>query len=503
MKAVPALRVNAVNRAPLARRRFVLYWMIATRRTRWSFGLQHAIARAEQLGLPLIVLEALRVGYQWASPRLHRFVMDGMAANHARFAGTPIAYHPYLEPTAGHGAGLVHALAGEAAVVVTDEFPCFFLPRMVQAAGKKLEDLGVRLEQVDSNGLLPLRATDRTFTAAQHFRRFMHKEIARHLEPGGFPEADPLSFASALPKAVVPEAVRTRWPAAAPSLLGGEGSAGFLAGLPIDHEVAVVDYRGGEVVADAVITSFLERKLARYPDDRNQPEQDVPSGLSPYLHFGHASVHDVVSRLFARDGWTLEHLAPRPTGSREGWWNLSPEGEAFIDELVTWREIGYNYCFLQPDYDAFETLPDWAQATLDKHAADERPYTYTRAELETGRTHDALWNAAQNQLRHEGRIHNYLRMLWGKKILEWSASPRAALATLIELNNRWSTDGRNPNSYSGIFWTLGRFDRAWGPERPIFGSVRYMSSDNTARKVRVNDYIRRYSGRLPHLAARS
>jgi len=497
MNPVPALRVNAVNRAPLRRGRYVLYWMIATRRTRWSFGLQHAIARAQQLGVPLVVLEALRVGYPWASPRLHRFVMDGMADNLARFAGTPIAYHPYLEPTAGHGSGLLEALAGEAALVVSDEFPCFFLPRMVQAAGRKLDDLGVRLEQVDSNGLLPLRATDRTFTAAQHFRRFMHKEIAQHLTPDAFPVADPLLFASTLPRAVLPPTVLERWPAATPALLRGEGSAVFLARLPIDHEVPEVDYRGGEVAAEDVITRFMTSKLTRYGDERNQPELDVPSGLSPYLHFGHASVHDVVSRLFARDQWTLDRLAPRPTGSREGWWNLSPEGEAFIDELVTWREIGYNYAFLEQDYDRWETLPDWARTTLDKHASDERPYVYTRVELESARTHDALWNAAQNQLRREGRIHNYLRMLWGKKILEWSSSPREALATLIELNNRWSTDGRNPNSYSGIFWTLGRFDRAWGPERPIFGSVRYMSSDNTARKVRVGDYIRRYSGRLP------
>jgi len=498
MKTVPALRVNAVNRPPIARAGYVLYWMIATRRTRWSFGLQHAINRASQLGLPLIVLEALRVGYPWASPRLHRFVMDGMGDNLARFAGTPIAYHPYLEPTAGHGSGLIEAYAVAAALVVTDEFPCFFLPRMVQAVGKKLDDLGVRLEQVDSNGIMPLRATDRTFTAAQHFRRFMQKEVARHLTSEAFPEADPLAFAATLPRATIPSSILARWPAADASILSGNATS-FLASLPLDHEVPVVDYRGGQVAADRVAASFMAHKLTRYGDDRNQPEQDVPSGLSPYLHFGHISVHDIVTRLFTRDQWTLERLAPKVTGSREGWWNLSPEGESFIDELVTWREIGYNYCLLQPGYDTFETLPEWAQATLDKHIADDRPYTYTRAELEQGRTHDALWNAAQHQLRQEGRIHNYLRMLWGKKILEWSETPREALATLIELNNRWSTDGRNPNSYSGIFWTLGRFDRAWGPERPIFGSIRYMSSDNTARKVRVNDYIRRYSGRLPTL----
>lgn len=487
-RGIPALRVNAVNRVALRRGAYVLYWMIAARRTRSSFGLQHAIARAAELGVPLIVLEALRVAYPWASPRLHRFVMDGMIDNAARFAGTPIAYHPYVEPATGHGAGLVEALGGEAAVVVTDEFPCFFLPRMVAATGKKLAELGVRLEMVDGNGLLPLRAADRTFTAAVHFRRFVHKVIGPHLE--AFPVDDPLVDVP-LPRATIPAAVLARWPAC-PELANNA----WFSTLPIDHDVPVVAQRGGAKAAEVALTAFIERKLRRYAEDRNQPELDAPSGLSPYLHFGHIGTHEVLRRLFERERWSPDKVAPKPTGSREGWWNLSVEGEAFIDQLVTWRELGYNYCFFEPDYDRFETLPAWALATLTKHASDVRPYTYTRAELEAASTHDALWNAAQHQLRREGHIHNYLRMLWGKKILEWSATPEEALATLIALNNRWSTDGRNPNSYSGIFWTLGRFDRPWGPERPIFGSVRYMSSDNTAKKVRVGDYLRRYRGGL-------
>jgi deoxyribodipyrimidine photo-lyase len=164
-----------------------------------------------------------------------------------------------------------------------------------------------------------------------------------------------------------------------------------------------------------------------------------------------------------------------------------------LDELITWREIGYNICSKRNDFDEYESLPEWARQTLAEHAADHRPYVYDLGEFESATTHDPLWNAAQNQLAREGRIHNYLRMLWGKKILEWSESPRDALATMIELNNKYALDGRNPNSYSGIFWVLGRYDRAWGPERPIFGKIRYMSSDNTARKVRVREYIEKYA----------
>jgi deoxyribodipyrimidine photo-lyase len=149
-------------------------------------------------------------------------------------------------------------------------------------------------------------------------------------------------------------------------------------------------------------------------------------------------------------------------------------------------------CWQRDDYDQYDSLPDWAQKTLKEHAGDSRPFVYSLEEFATAATHDPLWNAAQVQLARQGRIHNYLRMLWGKKILHWSESPRAALQIMIELNNKYALDGRNPNSYSGIFWVLGRYDRAWGPEREIFGKVRYMTSENTARKVRVKPYIEKF-----------
>jgi len=485
---VPALRVNRVNDQPFRPEgRHVLYWMIASRRTRWSFGLQHAMNRAAEMGKPLIVLEALRIGYRWASPRVHRFIIDGMHDNQARFADTNIAYHPYVEPAAGHGKGLLQALAADACCVVTDEFPCFFLPKMVAAAGAKLT---VACEQIDGNGLLPLRVADKTFAAAVHFRRFLQRELPRHLE--AMPKDDPLTRAHELQPATIPSAISERWPAVPLAVLDGSDHS-FLAGLAIDQEVPPVPFAGGEAAGRSAIEVFMRKKLSHYPEARNQPEQDVASGFSPYLHFGHISVHDVVSRIFRRDGWTLDKLGTRPTGSREGWWGLSPESEAFIDELVTWREVGYNFCFTRPDdYDQWESLPEWAKKSLDKHIDDDRPVLYDRKALEAGRTYDALWNAAQRQLVVEGRIHNYLRMLWAKKVLEWSETPRDALATLIELNNRWSIDGRDPNSYSGIFWCFGRYDRPWPPERNIYGIIRTMSSDNTAKKVKVKGYIQRW-----------
>jgi deoxyribodipyrimidine photo-lyase len=176
-----------------------------------------------------------------------------------------------------------------------------------------------------------------------------------------------------------------------------------------------------------------------------------------------------------------------------GFWNMGQSAEAFMDQLMTWREIGLNMCWRESNYDRYESLPDWAQKTLEEHAADQRPYLYTPEEFEAAQTHDALWNAAQRQLVGEGRIHNYLRMLWGKKILHWSQSPREALNIMIHLNNKYALDGRDPNSYSGIFWVLGRYDRAWGPEREVFGKIRYMTSESTRSKFSVKGYLQRYA----------
>jgi len=483
---VPEIRIRACNAASVRTSGdYVLYWMIASRRTTWNFGLQHAVDRSRELGKPLLILEALRADYRWANARIHRFVLDGMADNARRLDRTGILYYPYVEPEPGAGRGFLEALAQRACLVVTDEFPCFFLPRMVTRAAQQLP---VRLESVDSNGLLPLASAPSSFPTAYAFRRFLHKNLRDHLPH--FPEPDPLKGVRLRGDVAVPPAVRSRWPAASEALLGGEAEA--LATLPIDHAVPPVPTPGGSSAAGGALQHFLAI-LPRYADEHSAPEADVTSQLSPYLHFGHIGVHAVFHAVALHEGWTMGDLARASTGRREGWWGMSPSAESFLDELVTWRELGYVFCARQEGYDRYESLPEWARGTLDAHAGDRRTHVYDLQAFERAATHDPLWNAAQNQLRREGRIHNYLRMLWGKKILEWTPNPRTALAVMIELNNKWALDGRNPNSYSGIFWVLGRFDRPWAPERPAFGVVRYMSSDNTARKFRVKDYIRRYA----------
>ena len=266
----------------------------------------------------------------------------------------------------------------------------------------------------------------------------------------------------------------------------------MLAGMPLDHGVTPAQTRGGTTAAQGLLRKFLRDKLPTYADTRNEPARQATSELSPYLHFGHISAHQIFSELITKEGWSPAHLALRATGSRSGWWGASQDAEAFLDQIITWRELGFNFCEMRNDYDQFESLPPWALKTLRQHARDERSHVYTVETFERAKTHDPLWNAAQTQLVREGRIHNYLRMLWGKKIIEWTRTPEKALAVMGELNNKYALDGRDPNSYSGIFWCLGRYDRPWGPERPVFGTARYMSSENTARKFNVRGYLREY-----------
>ena len=490
---IPPIRIEACNTAPIRDHGdYVLYWMIAARRTSRNFALELAADRARELGKPLLVFEPLRCGYRWASDRLHRFVVQGMEVNGRRCAAQGVAYYPYVEPQPGDGKGLLEALASRACLVITDDFPSFFLPRMVASAGRRLD---VRLEKVDSNGLLPIRATQRVFLRAVDFRRYMQKTLPSHLDQ--IPRLNPLS--GGLPRLEsLPAKVTERWPVADLQTLLGDNSS--FDALPIDHSVTPVSFSGGSEAAEKSLDLFVQQRLSRYVDDRRDVGRRATSELSPYLHFGHLSAHEVFAAVTSWENWNPTQLFHKATAGRHGWWGLSEPAESFLDELVTWRELGYNMSALRDDYQRYESLPEWAQLTLEQHRADPRPSIYSLETFESAATHDELWNAAQRELVRDGRIHNYLRMLWGKKILEWTPSPREALEVMIELNNKYAVDGRNPNSYSGIFWCLGRYDRAWGPERPIFGKIRYMSSDSTRRKLDAKAYIAEFSGELKQQA---
>jgi deoxyribodipyrimidine photo-lyase len=377
--------------------------------------------------------------------------------------------------------------------VVTDDQPGFFQPRMVDAAGRRL---AVRAVAVDSVGLLPMSVPDRDFARAYDFRRFLQRTLPSHLlEP---PLEDPIRGRAIPPWTSLPPDVLTRWPAVEDVWLRHPRTLG--PHLPIDHGVNPVALPGGAVAGLERLEEFVSSRLDRYDEDRNHPDAGGGSGLSPYLHFGHIGAHGILARIARRFDWTLDRLGDEARGQRQGWWGLPAPVESFLDQLVIWRELGHVTATRCREFTQYESLPAWARRTLEAHSGDSRPWIYDVRQLESARTHDEVWNAAQRELLETGTMHNYLRMLWGKKILEWSESPVGAVRAMIELNDKWALDGRDPNSYSGIFWVLGRYDRAWGPERPIFGTVRFLSSRSTVRKLRMRKYLARYGDQAENYA---
>ena len=362
-----------MNQKPLRpQAAYVLYWMTAFRRTQDNFSLQRAVEHANKLKLPLVVLEALRVDYRWAAPRFHQFIAEGMADQAAELAGTGVTYYPYLEPRPGAGRGLLRALAADAAVVVTDDFPCFFLPRQLQAAAHLLP---VQLEAVDSNGLLPLRSAAKIFSRAYDFRRFLQRQLLPHLD--AFPASDPVAALNCCHPHQLDAQVLQRWPLWVPERHIDWSS------WPLDHDVRPVPRApGGSSAARRRLSQFLDHGLPRYAEARNVPTQEVTSGLSPYLHFGHISAHEVFRQVMSREDWSGARVADKPTGSAAGWWGASPEVEAFVDQLITWRELGFNMCWQREDFDRYESLPDWAQRTLEAHRQDSRPHVYELDEFE-------------------------------------------------------------------------------------------------------------------------
>jgi deoxyribodipyrimidine photo-lyase len=484
--SVSELRITPCNAVPVNRKgKFVLYWMTAFRRPSWNFALDRAVEWARELKKPLLVLEALRCDYPWASDRLHHFVLEGMADNNRELAEKPVLYYPYVERNRGEGKGLLEAFSLDACVIIADDYPCFFLPSMIRATGEKVK---VRMEKVDANGILPLRLSDKVFQAAYHFRRFSQKHLLPLLNQP--PKARPFAGLKIPVIETVPPAVARRWPSLPLNRMNRIRT--LVESLPVDHHVKPVKYRGGTMAARSVLRTFMEKRLPSYKEDRNHPDKEAESNLSPYIHFGHISSHEITKKILRRRAWSPEQSSEKATGQREGWWGLEEHSEAFLDQLITWRELGLQFCHKRPDYHEYESLPNWALETLQEHAGDLRPSLYSVEEFEGARTHDPVWNAAQKQLLEEGRIHNYLRMLWGKKILHWSPTPKDALQIMERLNNRYALDGRDPNSYTGIFWILGRHDRAWGPERPVFGKVRYMRSTSTQKKLRMKEYLRKW-----------
>jgi len=484
-------RVRRVNRGDVNRDgTYVLYWMQAYRRLDHNHALDHALEWARELKKPLVVYEGLKLSYPWASMRLHRFILEGMAANADAAAKRGLNYWPFVETPRQSGRGLLRQLAMRASVVVTDDCPCFIYPEQTAALAAKT---ATPVIAVDGNSIVPLaNLGDAVVTAAQ-LRRRIHKAFA-----GAWTHAAArlLKFPDFMLQRIDPPFETWR----------ATDLGGFLDTLPLDATVpAVRGVTGGSVAAKAVLRSFLKHRLPGYAEGRSPPASPAEghaSGLSPYLHFGHISIEEVVRSVLATTGkWSPDDCNAAAVGRRDGFYGEDADVNAFLDEAITWRDVGLNWHWSRRADTATleQALPGWALASLRKHADDPRAHRYSLEDWENGNTHDPLWNAAQRELVATGTIQNYLRMLWGKKVIEWSARPDEAYQTLLHLNNKYALDGRDPNSYTGILWCFGLFDRPWAPERPVLGVVRYLSSENTARKFRLADYHDYVDG-LPTIA---
>ena len=486
MLEVPINRITTLNdEQPNMDAPYVLYWMIAFRRVNYNFSLQRAIEWANKLSKPLLIFEPMTIDYPMASIRFHKFAIEGIQDIQKQTEKSKAFYFPYVEEKKGIADKLLIELAKNAAVVITDDYPTYFVPQMTAEAKGSIQ---TTYELVDSNGLLPIRIAEKEYVRAHDFRRFMHKNIEDFLVE--VPEKDPLEYLNLKFDEKLIEPMLKKYELVDFNKVNTQD---FLNNLNVDKSVEVSDVVGGYNAAKSRLDLFAKKGFNDYSKLRSHPSEDASSQLSPYFHFGHISTYEVFEKIISSESWSVENIDPNFVGRREGWWGGSANLESFFDELITWRELGYHTCVKRANYDQYQSLPDWAIKTLDDHANDEREYIYDLSEFTNANTHDEIWNAAQNQLKTEGRIHNYLRMLWGKKILEWTPNPQIALSYLIDLNDRFALDGRDPNSYSGVFWILGRYDRAWGPERPIYGKIRYMTSKSTATKFNLKPYLEKWS----------
>jgi len=444
----PRIRVRQPGQ-PDSAGRCVVYWMQRAQRATDNPALDVAIEAANTLALPVVVFFGLTPAYPRATLRHYRFMAEGfedIAADlRTRRVGFVLRRHPNHDL-----ARFCDAI--RPALVVGDENPLRDPERWRADYAARLR---VPFWTVDADVVVPSVLLLKAQYAARTIRPRLQPLVPRFLAAGPEPKA------------------RVAW--SPPAGLSAEPPAVAVIGaLDIPASPGPVPaMRGGPRQADAALKRFLAKRLAGYATNRNHPDLDGTSELSPYLHFGHIGVRAIARAVGAAD-------APRE------------DREAFLEELIIRRELAVNFVRFNPRYDSLDGCEPWALGTLARHARDARRPCYTREQFEQAETHDPLWNAAQLQMVGTGWMHGYVRMYWAKKILEWTRTPEDAFAIAVELNDRYQLDGRDPNGYTGIAWAIGgKHDRAWGPERPIYGTVRYMSYASTSRKFDCRAYVRR------------
>jgi deoxyribodipyrimidine photo-lyase len=431
----------------------VVYWMQRAQRAVDNPALDLAVEVANALHQPVVVFFAPVPFYPHANLRHYTFLAQGIPdiAERARKLGIGFVLRAYPDHRLMKFCDEV-----KASIVIGDENPLREPDHWRELATKKLR---VPLWTVDADVIVPSKLLEKEQYAARIIRPRLQGKFGEFLQ------------AQKNPKAKVEWEKPKRLQA-----LPDDGSYDITQGWDkLDRSVQPVDsFRSGTSEALKLLRDFVIHKLARYPERHGKPKVDGTSRLSPYLHFGHIAPI------------TVALAVEKSKASRAA-------KDDYLDQLITWRELSINFAHFNKLYDSIESAPNWAHRTLAAHAKDRRPVLYPREQLEAAETHDKLWNAAQQQMLHAGWMHNYMRMYWAKKILEWSRSPQVAYQTAVYLNDKYFLDGRDPNGYAGIAWAIaGKFDRPWF-ERPIYGTIRYMSGNAARKKFDADSYIEQMS----------
>lgn len=433
-----------------SRKGAVAYWMSRDQRSRDNWALLFAQALAIERKAPLIVLFCLAPAFLGAALRQYGFMLRGLKEVEESLAEKSI---PFVlikgKPPEAVPAFIKHHGISE---LVTDFDPLRIKRGWQEAVASNVK---IPFHMVDAHNIVPCRiASSKQEFAARTFRPRIQARLGDYLTQ-------------------LPQLKKH------PHHIGIK--AGFdlektLSGLAIDRTIKEVDWlKPRETEAWKALESFIEKRLDRYADNRNDPTKDGQSNLSPYLHFGQISAQRVALKVMKCDA-------------------NEESKKAFLEELIIRKELSDNFCLYNRDYDSIKGFPAWAKKTLEEHAGDRREFIFSLGELENARTYDPLWNASQLQMVKTGKMHGYMRMYWAKKILEWSGSPEAALRNAIYLNDKYELDGRDPNGYAGIAWAIGgTHDRAWA-ERKVTGKIRYMSYRGSRSKFDVDSYIQRWAG---------
>jgi deoxyribodipyrimidine photo-lyase len=456
--AASDLRVRALNDARVRPSgEMVLYWMQMYRRASDNAALAYAILRANELGLPCVVYESLRPDYPFASDRFHRFVLESARDVAEGLAARGLRHAFFLPRTRDEAKGVLAKLTARAALVVTDDFPSFIVPAQNAALARHAT---CPVLVVDDNAIVPLALFPKDEIGA----RTLRPKLARVLGDWLLPLEEPV------PRIAAPDRLDLPFE---PLRLGQAKVQDVVNGCAIDHSVsAVPELPGGASEAATRADAFVRRRLGEYAADRNDPSRDGTSGLSPYLHFGMLSARSLALRVRGREA------ARGPDESTT----------AFLEQLIVRRGLAFTFARNNLRHREYDAVPDWARKTLAEHVPDARPADVPASELIDARSPDPLWNAAQLELRTRGVIQSYARMLWGKLPLTWMKNPRDVHALLVQMNDRFALDGRDPDGYANIGWCFGLHDRPW-PSRAIFGTVRSMTSKSARSKLDFESYI--------------